>query len=61
VAFRYVRNDLAKIEMKDVLREYGYVNPMFYKGDLGFARLRFVLRNYVSHYVKYRKYMGSGK
>ena len=61
VAFRYVYNDLAKIEMKEVLREYGYVNPLFYKGDLGFARLRFVLRNYVSHYVKYRKYMGPEK
>ena len=56
VAYRYIRNDKAVAEMKEVIRRYGYVNPLFYKGDLGPARLKFVLRNYISHIFKYRKY-----
>lgn len=57
VAYRYIHNEQATSEMKQVIKKYGYVNPMFYKGDLGWKRLRYVLRNYLSHYVKYRKYM----
>lgn len=57
VAEKYIRNDEAVAEMKRVRKEYGYVNPIFYKGDLGFKRLKFAVRNYLSHYMKYKKYM----
>lgn len=57
VAYRYIRNAKAVAEMKQVIREYGKVNPMFYKGDLAWPRLKFVIRNYLSHFVKYAKYM----
>ena len=57
VAYKYIRNDQAVAEMKKVIKRNGYVNPLFYKGDLGPKRLKFVLRNYFSHYFKYKKYM----
>ncbi len=57
VAYRYIRNEQAVADMKKVIRQNGSVNPLFYRGDLGWARLRFVVRNYLSHFVKYYKYM----
>ncbi len=57
VAYRFIRSEQAVAEMKKVLHENGYVNPLFYKGDLGWKRLVHVTRNYLSHYVKYPKYM----
>lgn len=57
VAYQYIRNDKAVAEMKEVIRNYGYVNPLFYKGDLGWKRLKFVVKNYLSHFVKYHKYL----
>lgn len=56
VAYHYIHNAKAVAEMKRVIRQYGYVNPMFYKGDLGFKRLKFVVRNYLGHFLKYYKY-----
>lgn len=57
VACKYVGNESAVKEMLETRKKKGYVNPLFYKGDLGFKRLKFVMRNYLSHYIKYRKYM----
>ncbi len=57
VAYRYVRNDEAVREMKETWKQDGHVNPLFYRGDLKWKRLRFVVRNYFSHFVKYRRYL----
>ena len=57
VACKYVGNDKAVAEMLETRKKNGYVNPLFYKGDLGRKRLKFVMRNYLSHYIKYKKYM----
>ena len=56
VAYHYIHNAKAVAEMKRVRRQYGCVNPLFYKGDLAPKRLKFVVRNYLGHFLKYFKY-----
>lgn len=56
VAFRYVKDDELKAKVMRLLREKKYVNPIFMKGDLGMPRFARMMKLYLSHISKYRKY-----
>jgi Predicted ATP-grasp enzyme len=61
VAFRYIKPEVYREEMKALIRSGNYVNPLFYNKD---AKLRRRLRLYKSqlgHYYKYWKYLGRQK
>jgi len=57
VAYKYVKNEKAVQEMKELIKQGKYVNPLFYKGDLGFKRFKAIFKTHLSHFVKYKKYM----
>lgn len=56
VAFRYVRSPELRAEMRSLIKAKKIVNPLFYRGDLGFKRLSYLFISHVSHFWKYRKY-----
>lgn len=57
VAFKYIKDEKAKSEMKKLIAEKKYVNPLFYKGDLHFKRFISIFKTHISHFMKYKKYM----
>jgi D-aspartate ligase len=57
VAYKYVKDEKAKAQMKQLIKEKKYVNPLFYKGDLQFKRFIAIFKTHISHFVKYKKYM----
>lgn len=57
VAFKYIKDEEAKKEMHELIKAKKYVNPLFYKGDLQPKRFIAVFKTYLSHFVKYKKYM----
>jgi D-aspartate ligase len=57
VAYKYVKDEKAKAQMKQLIKEKKYVNPLFYKGDLQVKRFVAIFKTHISHFVKYKKYM----
>ncbi len=57
VAFKYVKNEQALKEMKELIEAKKYVNPVFYKGDFKLKRFITIFKTHLSHFVKYKKYM----
>lgn len=57
VAFKYIKNENAKQQMKELIATKKYINPLFYKGDLHFKRFIAIFKTHISHFVKYKKYM----
>lgn len=58
VAFKYIRHDEYKKAMKKLISENQYVNPLFYEKDKSTKRTLSLLKSQLSHFVKYKKYLG---
>lgn len=56
VANKYIEEEKNRALMEKLIAEDQYVNPLFYKKDLKLSRLAHLVKNYLSHYAKYRKY-----
>lgn len=56
VVYKYVKDEELKTKVKRLIKEGKYVNPVFLKGDLGPKRYYAMFKNYMSHYVKFKKY-----
>jgi len=56
VALRYVKDPALKSAMKRLWKSGEVVNPIFLKGDSEPGRMYRMIRNYFSHYVKFKKY-----
>lgn len=59
VAFEYASE--YKERMKKLIREGKYVNPLFFKPDNGFERMLRLYKSQLSHFGKFKKYLGKGK
>lgn len=59
VAFRYAPE--YKERMKKLIAEGKYVNPLFFKPDCGLERMIRLYKSQLSHYGKFKKYLGKGK
>lgn len=57
VAFRYIKDEKAKAEMRRLIKAGKVVNPLFYAPDRGLKKSLRLWKNQLGHYVKYRKYM----
>jgi D-aspartate ligase len=58
VAFDYISQDSYRKEMKSLIKEGRYANPLIYGKDTGLKRGLRVKKNLLSHFQKYRKYYG---
>ena len=56
VAYKYLRSEKNKSALKRLIREEEYVNPVFMKGDNKLPRLLRMVKNHLSHYIKFQKY-----
>lgn len=56
VAFKYVKSPEMKAKMKRLIHEKKVVNPNFFKKDLRPKRFYAMYKNFLSHYVKFKKY-----
>ena len=58
VAFRYIKPEEYRKEMKALIKEGKVVNPLFYHVDAGFVRKLRLYKSQLGHYYKYWKYLG---
>ena len=58
VAFRYIRPEEYRREMRDLIRTGKYTNSLFYQKDTGFRRMLRLYKSQLGHYYKYWKYLG---
>ena len=58
VAFTYITDEECKNEMKELISKGEYVNPLFYEKDGSLKRTLSLFKSQLSHYAKYKKYMG---
>lgn len=58
VAFKYIRPIQYKTKMKELISAGKVVNPLLYQPDMGFGRSIRTFKSIMSHYVKYKKYLG---
>ena len=58
VAFTYITDEECKNEMKELISKGEYVNPLFYEKDRSLKRTLSLFKSQLSHYAKYKKYMG---
>ncbi|MEX1068559.1 MAG: ATP-grasp domain-containing protein, partial [Patescibacteria group bacterium] len=56
VAFAYVGDENLRKLMRRLVREGKVVNPLFYRGDRGLKRSLVLLKNHLSHFVKFARY-----
>jgi D-aspartate ligase len=56
IALKYTKSEETKNEIKRLVKENKYVNPLFYKTDLGIKRLLYLIKSYFSHFRKFKKY-----
>ncbi|MCR4334404.1 MAG: ATP-grasp domain-containing protein [Patescibacteria group bacterium] len=56
VAFKYVKPQELKNEMKLLIQKKDFINPLFYKNDYKVKRLLYLLKSHLSHFIKYKKY-----
>ena len=56
VALKYVKDPTLRATMKRLWSEGEVVNPIFLKGDSNPGRMYRMIKNYFSHYVKFKKY-----
>lgn len=54
VAFKYA--PLYKDRMKRLIKDKKYVNPLFFKPDNNFERVKRLIRSQLGHFIKYKKY-----
>ena len=58
VAFTYITDEECKNEMKELISKGEYVNPLFYEKYRSLKRTLSLFKSQLSHYAKYKKYMG---
>jgi D-aspartate ligase len=58
VAFRYIKPQQYKDKMKALIDAGKVVNPLIYKADMGFMHRLRTFKSIMSHYKKYKKYLG---
>ncbi len=58
VAFDYIKPVEYKTRMKSLIRNGNAVNPLYYGGDNKPGRLLRLARQQLSHFAKYKKYLG---
>lgn len=58
VAFDYIKPTEYKTRMKSLIRNGKVINPLLYKGDNSVKRLLRLAKQHVSHFGKYKKYLG---
>jgi D-aspartate ligase len=58
VAFKYIRPQEYKQKMKELIAAGKVVNPLIYKSDRGLVHSLRTFKSIMSHYVKYKKYLG---
>lgn len=58
VAFKYIKPQKYKTAMKKLILEGNYVNPLFYSEDKVLKRNLSIFKSQMSHFVKYKKYLG---
>ena len=58
VAFKYIKSEEYRKKMRELIRVGKVINPLYYREDRGFLRRLTLLKTQLSHYYKYRKYMG---
>ncbi len=58
VAFRYIRPEEYRKEMRALIQSGKYVNPLFYKKDTAFIRMLRLYKSQLGEYYKYWKYLG---
>lgn len=58
VAYDYIKPIEYRTRMKSLCRTGKVVNPLFYKGDDKPGRLLRLVKQHMSHFPKYRKYLG---
>lgn len=58
VAFDYIKPTEYKTRMKSLIRQGRAVNPLFMKGDNKPGRLLRLAKQHMSHFGKYKKYLG---
>ena len=58
VACTYITDEECKNEMKELISKGEYVNPLFYEKDRSLKRTLSLFKSQLSHYAKYKKYMG---
>lgn len=56
VAFKYA--PAYKDRLKKLIKEKKYVNPLFFKPDRGIVRMLRLYKSQLSHYAKFKKYLG---
>lgn len=56
VAFKYVKEEENLKKLRRLLNEKKVVNPIFMKGDFHPKRFLAMTKNYLSHFVKFKKY-----
>lgn len=57
VAFRYIRPEEYRREMRALIKAGKYTNSLFYKKDTGFKRMIRLYKSQLGHYYKYWKYL----
>ena len=58
VAFRYIRPEEYRREMRALIQAGKCTNSLFYKKDTGFKRMIRLYKSQLGHYYKYWKYLG---
>lgn len=61
VAFRYIKPEEYRREMRMLIRAGKYANSLFYKKDRGFRRMLRLYKSQLGHYYKFWKYLGKQK
>lgn len=56
VMFKYVKDEEVKAKLRKLIREKKVVNPNFFRKDFVLERSYRMYRNYLSHFVKFKKY-----
>lgn len=58
VAFKYIKGENYQNEMKDLIKSGNFVNPLYYDKDKGIIRMLKLYKSQLSHFAKYKKYLG---
>lgn len=58
VAFDYIKPIEYKTRMKSLIRKGQVINPLFCKGDNNAKRMLRLAKQHMSHFAKYKKYLG---
>ncbi len=57
LAFKYIKQDIYRKKMKELIRLGRVSNPLYYNKDAGILRRLNLLKTQLFHFYKYRKYM----